>query len=154
MTLAEIIERLEKATEGSREIDRALHVLLHRWKLAAVGPDYDGQNASEVYTSDGKLIPDFGYPPLGKIDPYFHVPDWPSNQYTRNTDSAIRLVRFWAPKWVGPICITECGSTQVGLDAREPCDPRAVQVVAPTPALALCLALCRALQAQETPHDE
>ena len=80
-----LAERVERLTVADREIDADVAEKLYGWKPAQVGADYDGKDACEILTQDGKLIPGFAYPPKGKIHRAYHVPD-----YTRDCrDSAL-----------------------------------------------------------------
>jgi len=87
MTPAELnalAERCEAATGADRELDADIAQQVYGWRLARIGSDYDGQNACEILTPDGRLYPGFAYPPRGVIHRAYHVPD-----YTRDCrDSA------------------------------------------------------------------
>ena len=68
-----------------------------------------------------------------------------SPNYTASLDAALALAERVLDQR-GPININIClaGSAQVVIDSVGPCDPVMAQVVARTPALALCAALLRA----------
>lgn len=75
-------KRVEEATWPDRELDIALidfaceqFVKRRGWTLAKLGGDYDGENACDLYTHNGLLIPNFDYPRKGKVHPFFHVRD-------------------------------------------------------------------------------
>jgi hypothetical protein len=78
-SVEDLARRCEEARAPDRDLDAEIAEVVYGWKRALVGPDCDGQNASEILTEDGKLIKGFAYPPRGKIPLYYHVP-----QYTRD----------------------------------------------------------------------
>ena len=151
--LQDLLARVEKAEGPDRELDCLLHVTLHGWKLAKVPPDYDGRNECEVWTQDGKLIEGFAYPNRGAVSPFYHVPghEGDKTRYSARYEDAMALCRNFAPMWVGPIHVMDCGSAQVVFEARDPCDRRSEQAVAPTPAIALLAALLKAKIAERRP---
>jgi hypothetical protein len=152
--LDEMIERISKATGPDREIDCALHVALFGWKLARLGKDYDGGNECAVWTRDGELIAGFAYPPWGKLDPYYHVPDV---GYTASLDATIALCVRVLPGWHWHVETIAKPHTQwiAEIYDHEADRPRRVKQghSKATPALALCLAILRALTAQKTGGD-
>ena len=143
----DLIARLEAATEGSRELDCLIHVAVHGWKLARIGPDAHGENASEFYTPTGELFDGFSYPPIGQIDRFYHVPQR-DTAYTASLDAAATLVpngfKFYVANEVdyGHACAWRDGSKISG-----GCTDIA------TPALALCIAALRARAALPAAPD-
>ena len=85
-----LLADLAAAPCGSRELDCRIHVAVHKWKLTRLGPDAKGQNASEFYTPHGRLVEGFGYPVLGGIGLYYHVPA--DAAYSTSLDAALTLV--------------------------------------------------------------
>lgn len=79
--LAELADRVEALDGPSREVDALIAEHVYGWKRASIGPDYDGQNASEVLTPSGQpYCNGFQYPPRGALPLWYHVED-----YTRDT---------------------------------------------------------------------
>ena len=72
--LSALKERVEKATGGDQELDRALHAYVceHvlRWQWKQTGKDYDGQNDSCILVPPD-LPQGFTYPPKGAIHPWY-----------------------------------------------------------------------------------
>lgn len=87
--LTDLIERLEAATGPDRDLDRDIFVATKGWVLTRIPADYDGKNASEVYTPPGGF-PNFSYPPRGAIHPHYHVPS--DFHPTASIDAAVTLV--------------------------------------------------------------
>lgn len=171
-----LIERLEKAEGPDADLDCAIHITLFGWKLARIGPDYDGENACEVYTETGFPVEGFAYPPKGKLHQYFHLRNphpLDKRNYTASLDAALALVErvlpgllvgfrtvgVWAPhhKWAGkPVCeamlmdIGECDSAEpfCAPENRDEDEVREYEGKHCTPALALLIALLKAKQAQ------
>jgi hypothetical protein len=54
-------------TTTDRDLDATIEEEIFGWRLAHVGPDYDGQNECEVLTSNGQLPKDFLLPPRGVL---------------------------------------------------------------------------------------
>lgn len=128
MTLAEIIERLEKATGPDRELDLAIV------KAFGIVPPEAAQGPYG-----------FGYVDKGQ---------WATQRVERLTaglDAPIALAERVLPGWVVRLWISQRRSA---CQLTSPRGDDGEKYAAANPALALCLALCRALQAQETPHDE
>lgn len=148
-----LIERLERATGASRELDAEIHVRVHGWKLAPVPKDYDGLNAGETYTPDGNQITGFAYPPKGKIGLYYHVPHGPGGDYTASVGAALALIpEGWflhdAGECVMPVRFkgdqhAPTGWFQVGLQWRDG-GGRMTRANGRTLPLALCIAALKA----------
>src|SRR5580658_8847872 len=51
----------------NRDLDATIEEEIFGWKLAQVGPDYDGKNECQVLTTDGKLPDGFELPRKGKL---------------------------------------------------------------------------------------
>lgn len=77
--ITSLIERIEAATGPDRELDADIAEHVYGWKLAHVGPDYDGNNACDILTPDGRLIEGFAYPHRGAIHRAYHC-----EKYTRD----------------------------------------------------------------------
>lgn len=114
-TITSLIEKLEGADVGSRELDREV------W-LACRQPEKWG----------GPINP----PGKGV---------WEGPHVSYSLDAALALAERVLDQR-GPININIClaGSAQVVIDSVGPCDLVMAQVVARTPALALCAAILRA----------
>lgn len=138
--MTDLLLALEGAKEGSRELDAEIHVKVHGWKLSPVPKDYDGLNAGETYTPDGKPIPGFVYPPKGKIGLYYHVPSGPGSDYTSRVESA---------EWLSPTSHWELKSLphRGGYAATVFMGDKFYRGEHKRPALALCIACIRARQA-------
>lgn len=97
--LAALIARLEKAKEGSRELDRSVWawVAEHVWKWpeGQTGVDADGKNNSVVLIPPD-LPKGFTYPPKGAVDRYYHVP---SDPVTTDLSAAVALCERALPGW-------------------------------------------------------
>ena len=97
--LAALMDRLEKATDGSKELDRAVWawVAEHVWKWpeGQTGADADGKNNSVVLIPPD-LPKGFTYPPKGAVDRYYHVP---SDPITTNLSAAVALCERVLPGW-------------------------------------------------------
>lgn len=89
----DLADRIERLTGPDRDIDAEIAEHLLGWRRARVAADYDGQNASEVLTPDGRLLDNFSYPPRGKIALYYHVPahtrDCKDEAFPRNAVRAL-----------------------------------------------------------------
>lgn len=73
--------------------------------------------------------------------------------FTTSLDAALALAdRVIAVR--GPIDISIMGSAQVVILDAEPCRDAIADAYGNTPALALCIAICRALNLNETRHAE
>lgn len=121
---SELIERLEKASEGSRELDADLIDTLFCCQIKRerqILPSY------VWHTGDGewKLIP--------------HL--------TTSLDAIVSLIEEKSPLR-GPVSLLMAGSGQCAIDDADTCG-RGVQAFGNTPALACCIALLRALQASQ-----
>lgn len=142
--MRDLIERLAKAKSGSRELDCALYVALGRrpsWLgdggiLWVDTKDRAGPVVRFAY--DGK--PSTGNPPVN---------DTPA--YTTSLDAIVALIEEKSPSR-GPVTLLMAGSAEAYIDSADPCGPT-VKAFGQTPALALCIALLRALHPQpgETP---
>ena len=148
--MKELIERLEKSSGPDRELDCEIHVAVFRWTLTKVGGDIDGKNDCEIYAACGKLIKGFGYPTRGIISPYFHVPH--DANYTSSVDAAIALAgRLFPSATVSLYLNTPHGSAKARLtdDSVGTDDSEIVTDWRPIPALALALAVVRAVIAKQ-----
>lgn len=134
--LAKLEQMLVEAKGPDREIDRALLLAcgilfldeqgkLYRLDLEGGGRVYGGQG-------DGVII--------------WHV--------TASVDDALALVERVKPPWVGIIHLSIAGSGQASIESAGPCDSRWAQAFGETPALAICLALVRALIASKAEGEE
>lgn len=141
MTLPDLISKLETAEGGSRELDAALLIAFHprfaewprtdhggwmspEWGLIAPAPAYT-TCVDAALALIGERLPGA----YGRIEPRFYEPEdvrWIGYTIRPHWDR-------WSP---------------VSDDWFDVSEARAA-----TPAIALCLALCRALQSQDTPND-
>jgi hypothetical protein len=107
-TIEELVGRVEAATGPDRELDDALldlaceaFVARRGWKLAHIGPDYDGKNESDFYTRDGKLVEGFDYPRKGGVGKFYHVRGevlpWGVNGFRQDMTSAIAFAETMVP---------------------------------------------------------
>ncbi len=119
--MTDLIARLEAAEAGSRELD---------WLIA---------DATD-HPSFARKIEGF-WPPFGERS----RADKDVPAYSTSLDAALALASRVLDQR-GPININIClaGSAQVVIDSVGPCNPVMAQVVASTPALALCAAILRA----------
>jgi hypothetical protein len=77
--LIALADRVERASGPDRNLDADIAQYAYGWKVARVGLDCDGENASEILTCDGLLPKGFSYPNRGKIHRAYHC-----EQYTRD----------------------------------------------------------------------
>lgn len=147
--LSELIEKLEKATGPDQQLDRAIQAYvaehIDRWPWKDIGPDAFGQNASRVLTPPN-LPKDFAYPPKGAVHPWYHVPD---KAVTESIDAALALVDRLLPSGV-MLNIGSTKSARLWVVTPRGMPPGAghFEAEARTPALALILALLKAMEAQ------
>lgn len=142
--LAQLIERLEAASEGSRELDATM--------FRAIGaplPDkFANLNLELTWGPDGSA-----YMPVGEMQVRYEPP-----AYTTSLDAIVALIERKLLGWswgvsgaLSPTCtgmLYEPAPTATGYRTKRRADGK-------TPALALCIAFLRALQAQqETSEDE
>lgn len=133
--LAGLIARLEGATEGSRELDALLAVSTFRpesWRPSVrLSDSRRGWVITTYRRSDGKLT-------YGTSK---------AQHYTRSVDDALRLVEGLLPGW--DYCLSKGGYEPAEASLSPPRGVTEAMATMATPALALCLALCRALLAQD-----
>lgn len=136
--LAQLISRLEAASEGSRELDAAM--------FRAIGaplPDkFANLNLELTWGPDGSA-----YMPVGEMQVRYEPP-----AYTTSIDAIVALIERKLPGW----WVQYLGQTTKGWAARIERQGTSLGLFnSTTPALALCIAFLRALQAQqETSEDE
>lgn len=125
-TTTSLIEKLEGAEVGSRELDAYVWASVNGYELF----EHDG--AGWRY----RMRPD---------DIMRHERTSYISPVTTSLDAALALAERVLDQR-GPININIClaGSAQVVIDSVGPCGPVMAQVVARTPALALCAAILRA----------
>lgn len=134
MKHAELIARLEAAEVGSRELDALVCV-----SLGYVGNNqgYAPRNV-RISDGDGEWL-DYE---LGPIPYTARIPE-----VSQSLDAALALALRVLPPH-GPINLGIMGSAVVCIEALDPCaDYLSPNVYAKTPALALCIAILRALDA-------
>lgn len=144
-----LIERLESAEQGSRELDGAIRMAVWpgRYELIDVPPDCDGENAGKIWAPKGLLKSGWQFPPKGRMDLYSFVNhSHPSEYYTTDLSAAVALVERALPGWNWSVESARrlCGANVWGFDS-----DRADAILAQTPALALCTALLKALKTKE-----
>lgn len=97
--LLQLAAQVEALTGACRETDAEIAEKVYGWKRTTVGPDYDGNNAGEVLTPNGRLIPGFSYPPRGRIHLGYHVEEFtrdcrdhllPRDSVRKKTAAALR----------------------------------------------------------------
>lgn len=125
--MLDLIERLERAEAGDRNLDADISIAV-----------FDSQVKRER-----QMLPSFVH----------HMGDgyWsPIPPYTTSLDAIVALIGEKSPLR-GPIHLDIAGSGFCALEPTDPCgDP--VTAFGNTPALALCIALLRALQSKEADH--
>lgn len=126
MTFPLLIERLEKATEGSRELDRRLATMA-------------GWTVTERIGGNRHFQPPTGW--VGSNGPMCGPPE-----FTTSLDAAIALSERVLPGWTwfmasGSAPEPYYEATLFGPDE----NATSGEQIAKSPALALCLAICRAL---------
>lgn len=128
--MREVIERLEAASEGSRELDCQIAVAV------------DGY--FEMPSRYGWEAPDYGYvdDEGARVEPG-HGGDQLVPRYTTSLDASLALAeRTIAER--GPIDLSICGSAQVVIHNNDPCGNPLATAFGNTPALALCIAILKA----------
>ena len=126
-----LVEKLEAAEVGSRSLDLDIAQAL---SMKLWGRRHPHNNSHQWMTEiDGKAVP---------------IP-----RYTTSLDAALALAeRVIAVR--GPIDISIMGSAQVVILDADPCRDAIAEAYGNTPALALCIAILRALNLNETRHAE
>lgn len=155
--VATLIARLEGGGGPNRELDAALRDIAAEsfvqhsgWKLATIGPDYDGNNACEIYTQTGKLIAGFGYPNRGIVHRFFHVyPALGTTDYTSSIDAAVRFVEATLPGWSWSIASGDADDAARASVWGEALGWNRFYGDHPVPAIALVTAALKARQAKE-----
>ena len=145
--ISELLERVEKATGADREIDAALYNLLHTDNFRPVAFNAFVQDDPEYFDlgryHDGWLV--------GKTKRDVYAEDL--ERFTDSLDAALALVEAKLPGWSYGVAMRGDKLRREGCD-----DERAyawlkngeqAEADAPTLALALCLALLRALEEQK-----
>lgn len=145
MNFHQLRERVREAAGPCRELDR--DICNHLAEISGlyvekeIAPDAKGENAGTVLAPLG-LSAGFQYPPIGKIDRYFHVDRLP---VTGSLDAAAKLIppgHDWALHVDNGEAIAGCMPA-----SEDGCDHSDFH--AATPALALCGAALSALITQE-----
>ena len=126
--LTDLIAKLEAATEGSHELNRALGLAIGELHLDAKGDLY------RIDRDDG------GHTYGGSGDETIITPRW-----TTSLDAIVALIERKLPGW----WVQYLGQTQKGWATRIEQQGTSLGLFcSPTPALALCIALLSALQLQ------
>lgn len=148
MTLSLLLRKLEEATGPDRELDARLHVALFDPQDVLLDPGHAGKppHRPPVYGAGSELIRD-----------EWSKSDWDaiahqvgaSARYTSSVDEAIVLVEKMLPGWRKSVGEATDGKSWAGylykLEDRPELDTKVI-ANAPTPALALCIALLKALE--------
>lgn len=126
--VTELLRLLESAAKGSRKLDALISALV------------DERPAWAARSPEALVAHENGHISLGK-----NGAGWEASRFTSETDAAIMLVALHKPDWCGMLSLCIAGSTQAQITALDACDSRAVEAVCPTPALAVCAVLLKAL---------
>lgn len=131
-SLSDLIERLEKATEGSREIDALIECEIRRFQACAVGLNDEQRSHWKPVGSKGEVIDDQGFT-------RYHAP-----LYSQSMDAAISMI----PR---PMCWSGGESNED--DQPWSCitdgEGRDYAATGATPIIALCIAALKARLATE-----
>lgn len=122
----ELIARLEAAEVGARELDAMIWDIEDDRPRWSVGDDF----------------------PIYKQAPEDNVAFEGPPSYTTSIDSALALASRVITN-LGPIDLTIMGSAEVSIHSNDPCDNPLASAFGKSPALAICIAILRALDAQE-----
>lgn len=139
---SELIERLEKAEGGSRDLDGEIMALTYRWEQRYIGgtcwDDYQGTCCPGARHLDWVWV--------DPEDDKWKTTALEGYEFTTSLDAALALAeRLWPHVMWRVGHDPDDGSLKAELvTAQKPGDPPAVQSNASTPALALCIAILKA----------
>jgi hypothetical protein len=143
MTRADLIERLEKASGPDRELDADIFFHLECEPIPPEGLDmswaYEG--APRAMPGDKWNFHRDGIPSDGTLSP----------AYTASIDAVVALVERCLPGW-GYYLRSDKEGSGCGLVYPDAFRVTPCHCMGATPAIAVCLALLRALEAQEDNH--
>lgn len=155
MTIPDLIALLEGAEQGSRELDAELSIAV---RYIPYGPDH-------WLKSDEFPLVSAGYGQVQPMDTDGVTPlpggGWQAPEFTDSVDAAIRLLKKVLPGWFwrcGATPLFPNGWAHVSRTDASNCDRRdevsCSSGKAATPAIALCIATLRALQAKTGDRTE
>lgn len=124
----DLIARLERATEGSRELDAEV------WREVSLPTEYFGSKIERVTYSNGDVV-------IDTEDGFRHFDTHDIPRFTLSLDAALSLVP--GGKWQWQIR-QDPSSYRAGIVGGKIPDMVIHRGQAPTPALALCIAALRA----------